>query len=83
MSSMTEQQFREAFEALLEVEPGTIKGEESLDDLAGWDSMASLSFIAMADSELGTLVSIDSLVECKSVADLINLFPGKISQGQS
>jgi len=63
---------------MLEMESGTIEGDEPLNDLPGWDSMAIISFIALADSKLGVLVSPAALASARTVEDLIKLFPGKI-----
>ncbi len=48
-------------------------------ELMGWDSIAGLLFLAMADSKLGVVVPPSDLVACKTVEDLVKLFPGKIS----
>lgn len=75
---MTKAEFCAELESMLEMESGTIKGDEPLNDLPGWDSMAIISFIALADSKLGVLVSPAALASSRTVGDLINLFPGKI-----
>jgi len=62
---------------MLELEPGTIKGNESLLDLNGWDALALLSFIAMADSKLGLVIKAAALVNCKTVSDLIKACEGR------
>jgi Phosphopantetheine attachment site. len=75
---MTKAEFYSEFELLLEQEPGSIQGTESLGDLSGWDSMAVLAFIAFVDSKLGETVQPAALIACHTVQDLVNLFPGKI-----
>jgi maltose O-acetyltransferase len=75
--TMTKAHFYSELEFLLEVRPGSIKGTESLGDLP-WNSMTILTFIAMADSELHEVASPPTLAACRTVADLVNLFPGKI-----
>lgn len=75
---MTRSEFCSRLESMLELEPGTIKGEELLQELPGWDSMAVLSFIAMADSELGQSVQAKALSDCHTVGDLAALFPGQV-----
>jgi len=77
---MTTTEFYERLEFILELEPNTINGTESLDDLEGWDSLAKLSFIAMGDADLDTIVSAKGLLACKNVADLVNLFDGKVGR---
>jgi acyl carrier protein len=76
---MTKAEFYSELEALLEIESGTIQGTETLRDLPGWDSMAVLSLIAMADEKLGEVIPASALAACKTVLDIANLFPGKIA----
>jgi acyl carrier protein len=76
---MTKSEFYSELESLLEQETGSIQGTESLAELSGWDSMAVLSFIALADSKLGVITSPTALAACRTVLDLVNLFPGKIT----
>jgi len=75
---MTKTEFYSELESMLELEAGTLKGTESLSELEGWDSMAVLSFIALADSKLGVVASPAALASCRTVPDLVNLFPGRI-----
>ena len=67
---MTREQFNRKLEQILEGEPGSIKGNEDLIAVKGWDSLGVLSFIAMTDSELGRTVSASDLERCKTVEDL-------------
>jgi acyl carrier protein len=76
---MSHKEFYAEIDNLLELDPGTIKGDEQLADLKGWDSLAVLSFMAMADANLGVLVSASALAKCRTVPDLLNLLPGKIA----
>jgi acyl carrier protein len=76
---MTKQQFYAEIETILEMDPGSITGSEALSELESWDSLAVLSFMAMADTSLGVLVPASELAKCRTVPDLVNLFPGKIA----
>jgi acyl carrier protein len=76
---MSTQEFLRELEDVLEMPTGSIRGTEKLADLTAWDSMAAISFIAMADAKLGASVSADRLAACQSVADLAALFPGKVT----
>lgn len=76
---MTKKEFLNALEEAIGTSKDALSGNETLKDIDGWDSMATVSFIAMADERLGTLVEPAKLVTCKTVADLMALFPGKIS----
>jgi acyl carrier protein len=75
---MTIEEFYKEVDSVLELEPGTIKGNESLLDLSGWDSLALLSFIAMADSKLGLIIKAAALVNCKTVGDLVKVCEGRV-----
>ena len=75
---MTTAEFYRELEEVLEMPANSIKGTEKLADLAAWDSMAAISFIAMADAKLKASVSADKLAACASVADLAALFPSKV-----
>ena len=76
---MSPNEFYHELEEVLEMPRDSIKSTDRLTDLSGWDSMAAISFIAMADSKLGASVSVDKLAACQSVADLAALFPGKVT----
>lgn len=76
---MTVAEFCRELELVLEMPPGSVKESEKLADLGAWDSMAAISFIAMADSKLGAFVSAEKLAACRSVADLAALFPDKVT----
>ncbi|MEI6491218.1 MAG: acyl carrier protein [Verrucomicrobiota bacterium] len=65
----TPEQFYRDLEEMLELDPGTIKGDESLDTL-NWDSMAVVMFIALADKNHGVAVSAGDVRKAASVADL-------------
>jgi acyl carrier protein len=58
---------------LLENDPGTLKGEENLGSLRGWDSLAVIGFIALLDQHFGVSVPSRKILECKTVADLAGL----------
>lgn len=75
---MTISEFNSEFETLLELEPGSIQGTESLSDISAWDSMGILSFMAFADEKFRVVIEPEKLVKCRTIADLINLFPGNV-----
>ena len=75
---MTKTEFASQIEKILEAPAGTVAMSTPLADLDGWDSLAMLGFIAMADSHLGASVSVGQLAKCKSVGELAALFPGKV-----
>jgi acyl carrier protein len=58
---------------ILGLNPGTIRGSERLDELENWDSTALISFIAMAETNSGVAISLNQVVACDTVADLLRL----------
>jgi acyl carrier protein len=80
---MLRTQFYKEIEDILETAPGSIIGSEPLAELAGWDSLAVLSFLALADEKFGTALSATQLADCRTVADLAKLFPDKILDDRS
>jgi len=74
----TRSAFLASLAEMLELDPSQVTETSLLKDLPNWDSMAIVSFIALADSELNTLVRASELVKCQTVADLIKLFPAQL-----
>jgi acyl carrier protein len=70
---MSEEEFRAALEKMLEMRPGSITAGQALDEIASWDSMAALEVIALADQKLGTVLSAEALMECRTVKELTDL----------
>jgi acyl carrier protein len=62
-----------ALDGLLELEPGTARGEAVLADLPGWDSMAVVGVIAMIDETFTVIVPANRLMQCKTADDLAAL----------
>ena len=70
---MNDLEFIANMEELLETEPGSISLATQLDSLQQWDSLAFVSFLAMAHSKYGARVTPTELRQCKSFADLMKL----------
>ena len=70
---MTLSKFLNEIDAIVQSEPGSTSADDSLDSLAGWDSIAIIMFISMADEELGLIMNVDALASCKTVGDLARL----------
>src|SRR5579862_8971894 len=45
------------FHELLELVPGALHGEERLDELEGWTSLAVIGFMALSNEEFGIVLS--------------------------
>ena len=65
--------FLASLAGILKVLPGSIKGEDQLDQCAAWDSLAVVTFMTMANSKFGVRVSPPAVIRCKTVADLMRL----------
>ncbi|HRJ70600.1 MAG TPA: phosphopantetheine-binding protein [Terrimicrobiaceae bacterium] len=65
-------EFYRDLETLLELDSGTIRGDEVLADL-NWDSMAVVSFIAMADEKYNASVHVAQLQQAEKVSELLAL----------
>ena len=67
---MDMKEFCQRIESVLEMDAGTIKPDTRLDSLDAWDSVAVISFIAMADQDYQVTVPPKSISECQTVSDL-------------
>jgi acyl carrier protein len=76
---MNRKDFLNRVEEILELPEGSLKGDQQLANLAAWDSMAVLAFIAMVDDALGVQVSPAALAKCKVVSDLVALVGDKVT----
>lgn len=70
---MTREEFLTQLDELLELPAGTLKGDEKLEDLERWDSLAMVSFIALADEHCNMRLSPRQFVTCNTVNDLVQL----------
>ncbi len=77
---MTSPEFYLMLDEIIEVAPGTVVPDSVLSDLASWDSLAVLSFIALADERLKAVVSGNSISGCRTGADLLALVQDKITE---
>ncbi len=70
---MARDEFLLLLDEILELEPGTLKGPETLADLEGWDSLAIVSLMGLAKSRLGKTLPPKGIAACSSVNDLCAL----------
>ncbi len=76
---MTNSEFLRALEEALELESGSIAGNELLSELGWWDSLAVLTFMAVADQKLGVIVAGEKVGNCRSLPELLELVGVKSS----
>ena len=77
---MNDREFLNMIEEVIAVDPGTLDGTETLDQL-GWDSLAVLVFIATVDERFGLDILPKELNKCKTVSDLKAMLGDRVSVG--
>lgn len=70
---MSTAEFLAKMDEMLELPAGTLQGPEKLEDLENWDSVAMVSFIALADEQNGARLNVKQLAACETVNDLLKL----------
>ena len=65
--------FRRVLEEVMDLEGGTLRGDEELANLELWDSVARIGFIAKADEVYGAAIPPKRIAECRTVEDLAGL----------
>jgi acyl carrier protein len=70
--AMTRKEFLLEMDEFLGLPPGTLKGDEKLQELKNWDSTALISLIVLAESN-NVQISPEQVVDCSSVTDLLRL----------
>jgi acyl carrier protein len=76
---MTKEMFLREFEELLEAAEGSLSEDVFLKDVAGWDSLAIMAFIAMIDEKFNYAVSPANIFSSKTIGDLMGLLGDNIS----
>ncbi len=67
---MSEKEFFAVLEEALGAAPGTVTMDKRLADIPEWDSLGSLSVIALLDENHGISLGPGVFEQCKTVADL-------------
>jgi acyl carrier protein len=70
---MNRAEFLLQLDELLELEPGTLRGDEALEGLDGWGSLAVLGYMAIVNENFGFIVSPAHISACSTVNDLLTL----------
>ena len=60
-------------EELLELDEGSLDGEEALDSLEGWDSLAVIGFLGLADKHYSITLDPEKVATCKNIGHLKSL----------
>ena len=70
---MNRDEFLLEMDEILGLPAGTLRGEEKLEELENWDSTSLITLISMADTNNGVRISPGQIVNCSTVADLLQL----------
>jgi len=70
---MQQEEFLNGLDEVLELESGTLRGPELLEDLENWNSVAMLGYIALADTAGRGQLTPRQIRECETVEDLLKL----------
>lgn len=73
MRTVTRAEFYTTLDDILDLAPGTIKGDEKLKELPTWDSLAVVSYIATCNGLFGVLLVGDKVKATRSIEDLVAL----------
>ena len=76
---MKKAEFLNRLEEIMNLDAGTLRGNEVLAETGGWDSMSVVQFIALADEDFGVSVPGTKLLNCKTVPDLMALLDGELA----
>ena len=72
---MDKPEFYQRLAEILDIDE--IKPENVLKDYDGWDSLAALSVLAMADSKYGVSIKAEEIRSVRTAADLASLIESK------
>ena len=67
---MTVQEKLEVLEDILELDEGTLKVEDSLEDIDEWDSMSKLYLVSYVKKEMNKRLTVDEIKNFKTVQDI-------------
>jgi len=70
---MTRDEFLIEMDQILGLPPGTLRGDEKLEELENWDSLSLITLITLADTNNGVRISLGQIVNCSTVADVLRL----------
>jgi acyl carrier protein len=70
---MTRDEFLLEMDEILGLRPGTLHGNEKLDELQNWDSTALIELIVLAETANDVEISPEQVVGCATVGDLLRL----------
>jgi acyl carrier protein len=76
---MTRDEFLRALEGELALDSGCLKENQTLKSVKGWDSMAAVQFIALADEQVGVALSGDQIAKSRTISELLSLLGDRLT----
>lgn len=70
---MTRDEFLLEMDEILGLPAGALRGHEKLEELKNWDSTSLVTLISLAETNNGVNMSLQQVVGCSTVADLLRL----------
>jgi len=70
---VNKKEFLAELEDILEVDEGTLSFDQQVSELEDWDSLAVISFIAMADENFDVILDGEQLLGVRTIDDLYAL----------
>ena len=70
---MNDQEIITALAEILEMEAGELSNDTALETVDTWDSLATISFIALVDEKTGHVLAGDDLQKATTIGDLVAL----------
>lgn len=70
---MTRNEFLLEIDEILGLQPGTLRGDEKLEELKDWDSTALINAVVLAEESSDKRITPDQVISCSTVADLLRL----------
>jgi acyl carrier protein len=70
---MTREKFLLEMDEILGLPAGTLHGDEKLDELATWDSVALINLMVLVETQNNTSITPDQVVACSTVSDLLRV----------
>lgn len=78
---MNKSDFLKQMDEILDLPSGTVKGNEALAEIEGWDSLAVVGFIAVVNQHFGTTLAAKNVQGAKTLPELLSLIPNDLLQG--
>src|ERR1700709_2560832 len=73
--NMQQRAFLKHIDEILDLPPGTVRGDEVLADIEGWDSLAVVGFIAIVNQHFGVTLVAKDIQGATSLPALLSLIP--------